>query len=163
MLYSVMRDIDRSDVPAVDVRPPMAYGPPVTSLGVARQGADHLPKKAAMHTVVAPDVRQRASPASPGCRPPGFPTLSRFHKDGSVVSATFTQRQGEYLAFIYYYAKINGRPPAESDIQRYFGVTAPTVHQMIVALEAAKLIQRRPGMPRSIEVLVPRADLPDLA
>lgn len=79
------------------------------------------------------------------------------------MSTTFTQRQGEYLAFIYHYAKVNGRPPAESDIQRYFGVTAPTVHQMIVALEAAKLIQRTPGMPRSIKVLVPRADLPDLA
>lgn len=80
----------------------------------------------------------------------------------SVVPAAFTQRQGEYLAFIYFYAKVNGRPPAESDIQRYFGVAAPTVHQMIVSLEAAKLIQRTPGMPRSIKVLVPRADLPDL-
>jgi repressor LexA len=99
--------------------------------------------------------------AQPEALPNGQHELG--HKDGSVVSTTFTQRQGEYLAFIYYYAKVNGRPPAESDIQRYFGVTAPTVHQMIVALEAAKLIQRRPGMPRSIKVLVPRADLPDLA
>ena len=75
---------------------------------------------------------------------------------------TFTSRQGEYLAFIYYYDKVNRRPPAESDIGRYFGVAAPTVHQMILALESAKLIQRVPGVPRSIKVLVPRADLPDL-
>lgn len=149
-------------VVAVEVRPPMVRR---SLLREASQGKAPTTSRRRPRClpVVARDVRQRASPASPGCRPPGFPTLSRFHEDGSVVSTTFTQRQGEYLAFIYYYAKINGRPPAESDIQRYFGVTASTVHQMIVALEAAKLIQRRPGMPRSIEVLVPRADLPDLA
>ena len=28
--------------------------------------------------------------------------------------------QGQYLAFIYYYTKIHGVPPAEADIQRYF-------------------------------------------
>jgi len=76
--------------------------------------------------------------------------------------ATFTSRQGQYLAFIYYYDKVNGRPPAESDIRRYFGVTAPTVHQMILALEAAKLIHRVPGAARSIKVLLARADLPEL-
>jgi Mn-dependent DtxR family transcriptional regulator len=42
----------------------------------------------------------------------------------------YTPKQGQYLAFIYYYTKINRRPLAEADIQRYFGVTPPTVHQM---------------------------------
>ncbi len=50
----------------------------------------------------------------------------------------FTERQGQYLSFIYNYTKINGRPPAEADIQRYFRVTSPTVHQMIVTLEQSK-------------------------
>jgi repressor LexA len=34
-----------------------------------------------------------------------------------------------------YYTKLNRRPPAGADIQRYFGVTPPTVHQMILRLE----------------------------
>jgi hypothetical protein len=40
-----------------------------------------------------------------------------------------TDRQGQYLAFIYAYSCVNGRPPAEVDMQRYFQVGAATVHQ----------------------------------
>ena len=49
--------------------------------------------------------------------------------------APYTRKQGQYLAFIYHYTKVNGRPPAEADIQRLFQVTPPTVHQMVLALE----------------------------
>jgi hypothetical protein len=36
----------------------------------------------------------------------------------------YTTKQGQYLAFIYDYTKLNRCPPAEADIQRYFeGVT----------------------------------------
>ncbi|MEZ4737235.1 MAG: hypothetical protein R3E79_59905 [Caldilineaceae bacterium] len=35
------------------------------------------------------------------------------------------RKQGQYLAFIYYYTKINGQPPAEADMQRYFRTTPP--------------------------------------
>ena len=48
------------------------------------------------------------------------------------MSHGFTARQGQYLAFVYHYTKINRRPPAEADIQRYFGVSAPSVPQMIL-------------------------------
>lgn len=75
---------------------------------------------------------------------------------------TFTPKQGQYLAFIDAYTRVNLRPPAEADIQRRFGVTPPTVHQMILALERAGLIRRQPGVPRSIEVLVPPLHLPVL-
>lgn len=75
---------------------------------------------------------------------------------------TYTEKQGQYLAFIYYYTKINRRPPAEADIQRYFGVTPPTVHQMILKLEAEGFITRIPGQARSIEVLLPSDQLPYL-
>jgi len=64
------------------------------------------------------------------------------------------------LAFIYYYTKINKRPPAEADIQWYFRVTPPTVHQMILRLEERGLIKRIPGQARTIEVLVPPEQLP---
>ena len=56
----------------------------------------------------------------------------------------YTDRQGQYLAFIYYYQKINRRSPAEVDIQRYFNVSAPSVHQMVLTLEAGGHIERTP-------------------
>lgn len=74
----------------------------------------------------------------------------------------FTDKQGQYLVFIHLYTKINRRPPAEADIQRYFEVTAPTVHSMVVRLEEKGLICRQRGRGRSIEVLVPPDQLPPL-
>jgi repressor LexA len=74
----------------------------------------------------------------------------------------YTNKQGQYLAFIYYYTKIHGRAPAESEIQRYFGVTPPSVHQMILTLEQRGLITRTPGVARSIRLTLPRKELPDL-
>jgi len=66
------------------------------------------------------------------------------------------------LAFIYHYTQINRQPPAETDIQRYFRVTPPTVHQMIVKLEENGLIQRVPRQARTLRILVPPEDLPQL-
>jgi LexA DNA binding domain-containing protein len=74
----------------------------------------------------------------------------------------FTARQGQYLAFIHAYTLVNGRPPAQADIQRFFQVTPPSVHHMLLTLEREKPISRRPGIPRSIAVLVDRANLPVL-
>ena len=76
--------------------------------------------------------------------------------------AGFTEKQGQYLAFIHAYTKVNGRPPAEADMQRYFGVTPPTVHQMVINLDRVGLIERTPGRPRSIRVLVNSDSLPAL-
>lgn len=78
------------------------------------------------------------------------------------VPSAFTDKQGQYLAFIHLYTKLNRRPPAEADIQRYFRVTPPTVHAMIVKLEQNGLIRRKPGQARTLEVLVPPAQLPEL-
>ena len=74
----------------------------------------------------------------------------------------FTPKQGQYLAFIHAYTLVNGRPPAQADMQRFFQVTPPTVHQMLITLEKAHLISRQPGAARSIAVQVDRADLPTL-
>jgi len=74
----------------------------------------------------------------------------------------FTPRQGQYLAFIHAYTLVNGRPPAQADIQRFFQLTPPSVHQMLLTLERAGLISRRPGVARSIVVLVDRSALPTL-
>jgi DNA-binding MarR family transcriptional regulator len=77
-------------------------------------------------------------------------------------SPRFTDTQGQYLAFIHAYALINGRPPAEADIQRFFAVTPPSVHSMIKELERRGLITRVPRQPRSIAVSVPEDELPRL-
>ena len=50
----------------------------------------------------------------------------------------FTEKQGQYLAFIYTYALVNRRPPAEADMQTFFGVTPPSVHRMVVELETLR-------------------------
>jgi Mn-dependent DtxR family transcriptional regulator len=75
---------------------------------------------------------------------------------------SFTKLQGQYLAFIAAYSKVHRRPPAEADLQRYFRVTPPSVHNMIVALERRGLITRTAGQPRSIEVAVPSSQVPPL-
>jgi Mn-dependent DtxR family transcriptional regulator len=80
----------------------------------------------------------------------------------TVEPPRFTEKQGQYLAFIYTYALVNGRPPAEADMQRFFEVTPPSVHSMVVELERRGLIRRVPRQPRSIEVTVPAAELPAL-
>jgi DNA-binding MarR family transcriptional regulator len=92
------------------------------------------------------------------------PPLSRatMNRHESVPRPPFTPRQGQYLAFIHAYTLVNGRPPAHADIQRFFRLTPPTVHQMLLTLERAGLISRQPGMPRSIVVLVERERLPPL-
>jgi repressor LexA len=73
-----------------------------------------------------------------------------------------TEKQGQYLSFIYYYTKVNGQPPAEADMQRYFEVSPPSVHQMVMTLERQRFIERVSGKGRSIKVLLSRDQLPDL-
>jgi len=80
----------------------------------------------------------------------------------TLSSPPFTDTQGQYLAFIHTYALINGRPPAEADIQRFFGVTPPSVHSMIVELERCGLITRIPRQPRTLTIAVPTDQLPNL-
>ena len=75
--------------------------------------------------------------------------------------AEFTTKQGQYLAFIYYFTKVNGVPPAQVDLQRYFGTTPPTVQNMIVRLHELGLIDRQPGMARSLKVLIPVSEFPE--
>jgi DNA-binding MarR family transcriptional regulator len=74
----------------------------------------------------------------------------------------YTEKQGQYLAFIHYYSKLHRKAPSEAEMQGYFQVSPPSVHQMILTLEARGLITRVPGQPRSIRLLVSAQDLPDL-
>lgn len=74
----------------------------------------------------------------------------------------YTEKQGQYLAFIYAYSKINGRAPAEADFQKFFRVTPPSVHRMILELEQRQLITREPGRARSITLKIEPQCLPIL-
>jgi hypothetical protein len=85
--------------------------------------------------------------------------MNRANGDSLPV---LTPRQGQYHTFIHAYALVNGRPPAQVDIQRFFQVMPPSVHQMLLTLERGGLISRHPGAPRSIAVMVDRSNLPAL-
>lgn len=79
-----------------------------------------------------------------------------------AAKPAFTELQGQYLAFIHAYTKVHRRPPAETDMQRFFEVTPPSVHRMVKELAAKGLIQRTPRTPRSIQLLIAPEDLPVL-
>jgi DNA-binding MarR family transcriptional regulator len=85
-----------------------------------------------------------------------------MNRMGDAARPVFTPLQGQYLAFIHAYTLVNGRSPAEHEMMRFFRVTPPTVHRMVVTLEQAGLISRQPGMPRSIVVLLHEDHLPRL-
>ena len=72
----------------------------------------------------------------------------------------YTELQGQYLAYLHQYGILNGCAPSEADIQRFFQVTPPTVHQMVLTLERRGFIQRIPGQARSITLTVPPESLP---
>jgi Mn-dependent DtxR family transcriptional regulator len=74
----------------------------------------------------------------------------------------FTAKQGQYLAFIHLYTRLHRRPPAETDMQEYFRVSPPSVHQMVLTLERNGFIRKQPRMPRSIQILVDPVQLPEL-
>ena len=80
----------------------------------------------------------------------------------SLSTQGFTEKQGQYLAFIYTYSHMFRCPPAEADMQRHFQVSPPSVHQMVVTLERNGLIRRQPGVARSIEILIAPQDIPIL-
>lgn len=80
----------------------------------------------------------------------------------SSSTPRFSEKQGQYLAFIHAYTLLNRQPPAETDFQRFFEVTPPTVHQMILGLERRGLISRVPRQARTIKLTLPPEELPAL-
>ena len=80
----------------------------------------------------------------------------------SSTTPRFTDKQGQYLAFIHSYLLLHRRAPAEADMERYFSVTPPSVHRMIVELERRGLIRRLPRQARSIELAIATNEIPRL-
>jgi SOS-response transcriptional repressor LexA len=77
-------------------------------------------------------------------------------------AARWTTQQGQYLAFIHACTTLHGQAPAERDMQRFFGTTPPSVHNMLKTLERHGFICRQLGLARSIQLLVPPEQLPVL-
>jgi repressor LexA len=82
----------------------------------------------------------------------------RRPKRGEVDPSRPTTRQWEYLEFIKKYMHRFGVAPAETDVQRHFLVSAPSVNQMMRTLERRGFISRDKDwsgqtVPRSIRVL----------
>jgi hypothetical protein len=83
-------------------------------------------------------------------------------KRDPATAPQFTKTQGQYLAFIHSYMKVHRQAPAETDLEHYVRISAPSVHEMIKTLERNGLIERTPGRARSIRLLVQKEHLPDL-
>ena len=74
--------------------------------------------------------------------PQSVPAMIRLRSPIAATASqrsSFTPKQGQYLAFIDAYTRVNRRPPDEREMQWHFGVTPPSVHQMILTLERAGL------------------------
>ena len=80
----------------------------------------------------------------------------------TFMNPTYTERQGQFLAYINQYSILNGCAPAEADMQRFFQITAPSVHSMVLMLERRGFIRRVSGQVRSITLIVPPESLPAL-
>jgi DNA-binding MarR family transcriptional regulator len=80
----------------------------------------------------------------------------------TFMNPIYTERQGQFLAYIHQYSIVNGHAPAEADMQRFFHITPPSVHSMVLILERRGLIRRLPGQARSITLMVPPESLPPL-
>jgi repressor LexA len=81
---------------------------------------------------------------------------------GILMASSYTEKQGQYLAFIQNYLTLHGRAPAEAELQAFFKTSAPTVHQMVVKLEEKGFIKRVPGQARSISLIIDTEELPRL-
>jgi DNA-binding MarR family transcriptional regulator len=88
--------------------------------------------------------------------------MNHGSEPGHASQLRFAPKQGQYLAFIHAYMLVIGWPPAEADLRRYFRVTPPSVHQMMVTLEREGFIRRQPGVARSIQLLIDPSALPPL-
>jgi hypothetical protein len=67
-----------------------------------------------------------------------------------------TRRQGQFLAFIREFMMRNeaGAAPTHAELQRFFGLTPPSVNSMLIRLEQRGFIRRVPGRARAIELTI---------
>jgi hypothetical protein len=74
----------------------------------------------------------------------------------------YTPEQGQYLAYIFHFTRINYRLPTDADVQRYFRVSMASVRAMILSLDTAGWVFRPREKQESIAIRLKRDHLPDL-
>ena len=74
----------------------------------------------------------------------------------------YTEEQGQYLAFIYYYTKIHGRSPSEAECKAIWCYATDRASNGVVSRKKQTDCTRLAGQARSIRLLLPRYELPDL-
>jgi hypothetical protein len=102
------------------------------------------------------------APKAMKSRPKETPITKSNSKRKSEKDANFTARQGQFLAFIHLYQKLHRRAPAELDLRKFFLISPPSVHSMIVKLDELGLITREAGVARSMRITVPVEQIPEL-
>ena len=80
----------------------------------------------------------------------------------SPVPRRPTRKQGQLLAYVYWYTKVHRIPPSENEVADFLAIRGPSAHRMIVHLAEKGFLARTPGEPRTLKVLLPREELPDL-
>ncbi|MBK8098045.1 MAG: SOS response transcriptional repressor [Planctomycetes bacterium] len=90
--------------------------------------------------------------------------ILRAPKVARRAPGTPTAQQGQFLAYIREYMRRNygGVAPTHSVLQRFFGLTAPSVNSMLVRLEKAGFIRRVPRQARGIELTIDESLVPKL-
>lgn len=80
----------------------------------------------------------------------------------AAATLGYSAIQGQYLAFIHTYTRLHRRAPAEAELQAYFRVSPPSVHEILKTLQRKGFIVRQPGKPRSIQLLLRAHEIPEL-
>jgi repressor LexA len=75
-----------------------------------------------------------------------------------------TPRQAQFLAYISEYMRQSpgGVAPTHAALQRFFGLTPPSVNSMLIRLEQRGFIRRTPGVARAIDLVIDSALIPPL-
>ncbi len=63
-----------------------------------------------------------------------------MNRNAGVSRPGFTARQRKHLAFIHAYTLVNGRPPTQADMVRFFRVTPP-IHIQPVKISVARYLR----------------------
>lgn len=91
------------------------------------------------------------------------PKKSKKRKQPSIKKidkVEFTEKQGQYLAFINKFIKTNGHSPKLFDFVSQFCVTSTSVYRILAKLEEKGFIKRSSQKPHSIELLISENELP---
>ena len=136
------------------------------SLKIARCCGRQLQElKPALTGGIVSSVHLTPKPTSQGCSPSpsAADATQRERKCGRVPARSeksqIRRTAAPSNADIYTYSHMF-RQPAETDLQRHFQVSPPSVHQMIVTLKRSGLVQRQPSVARSIQILVAPKEIP---